>query len=191
METDDRVLAEAILSRGDERAFRTLYRRHTPRLLQLVLRLLGGTEAEAEDVVQETWLRACQGLDGFRWQSSFATWLTTIGVHQARDALRRRGRDRLVPTADPPDTPVAPPELAQRIDLEQAIAGLTEGCRQVLVLHDVQGMTHREIGAVLGIAEGTSKSQLWSARRTLRARLGWRNEGPGEGGESWTPEMTS
>jgi RNA polymerase sigma-70 factor (ECF subfamily) len=169
IEVEDRNLTEAILLRGDENAFRTLYRRHTPRLYLLVLRLLGGTEAE--DVVQETWLRVCQRLDGFRWEASFATWLTTIGVHQARDALRRRGRDRLDPTADPPDTPIPPATVIERIDLEQAIAALADGHRQVVVLHDVEGMTHREIADLLGISEGTSKSQLSDARRNLRAML--------------------
>jgi RNA polymerase sigma-70 factor (ECF subfamily) len=168
---DDRSLSEAILEHGDEAAFRALYRRHTPRLYLLVLRLLGGAEAEAEDVVQEAWLRACQRLDGFRWEASFATWLTTIGVHQARDALRRRGRDRLDATSEPPHTPVPPPTVVERLDLEQAIARLSDGCRQVLVLHDVEGMTHREIGDLLGIAEGTSKSQLSAARRMMRSML--------------------
>ena len=66
-ERDDRTLVERVLERGDERAFRELYRRHTPYLYQFALRVLGGHEQEAEDVIQETWIRAVGGLAGFRW----------------------------------------------------------------------------------------------------------------------------
>ncbi|HEY0154034.1 MAG TPA: sigma factor, partial [Longimicrobium sp.] len=74
----DRELADALLLRRDEAAFRALYRRHTPRLFQVVLRVLGGAEQDAEDVVQETWIRATERLAEFRWEAAFATWLTGI-----------------------------------------------------------------------------------------------------------------
>src|SRR5262245_23379726 len=74
----DRDLADAVRDHGDEHAFRALYRRHTPQLYPLVRRLLAGGPGEAEDVVQETWLRAVQALDRFRWESAFATWITGI-----------------------------------------------------------------------------------------------------------------
>jgi len=171
LEPSDRALAEAVIERGEEAAFRALYRRHTPRLYLFVLRLLGGTAMDAEDAVQETWMRVCRRIGTFRWDSSFATWLTSIGVHVAQDALRRRGRDPLIAAEDPPELPAPPAGIADRIDLDQAIAALPDGCRQVLVLHDVEGMTHTEIGALLGIAEGTSKSQLSAARSALRSLL--------------------
>lgn len=86
----DRSLAELVLG-GDELAFRLLYRRHSPRLYLLVLRLLGGAEADAEDVVQETWLKATERLNTFRWEASFGSWLSAIGLNVARETLRRRG----------------------------------------------------------------------------------------------------
>ena len=169
--TSDRQLAQAVLRAREERAFRTLYRRHTPRVYQLALRLLGGDVREAEDAVQETWIRGLEGLAGFRWESAFGTWLSGIAIHVSRDALRRRqrGREHLwEPTFDPP-APELP--LGERIDLERAIAALPDGYRAVLVLHDVEGMQHEEIGQALEISTGTSKSQLHRARRALRTLL--------------------
>jgi RNA polymerase sigma factor (sigma-70 family) len=169
--TSDRQLAEAVLRAGEERAFRELYRRNTPRLYRLLLRLLGQDIRDAEDAVQETWIRAVEGLERFRWDAAFSTWLHGIGIHVAKDALRRRGRgheDLWDERHDPP-APDAP--LGERIDLERAIALLPDGYRAVLVLHDVEGMPHEEIAAELDLAVGTSKSQLHRARRALRALL--------------------
>jgi RNA polymerase sigma factor (sigma-70 family) len=172
-ERSDRALAQAIAERGDERAFRELYRRHTPRLYAFVLRVIGGDEADAEDVVQETWLRAVRGLSGFRWDAQFGTWLIGIGFNRARDQLRRRGARLEVAAGDEQADGVTPrPPLEAGIDLERAIAALPPGYRSVLLLHDVEGFTHQEIGERLGIAPGTSKSQLSGARRALRAQLG-------------------
>ena len=91
---DDRSLADAVAGAGDERAFRELYRRHTPALYQLVLRMLGGVASDAEDVVQETWIRAVRQLSKFRWESSLRTWVTAIGLNLAREVLRKRARSR-------------------------------------------------------------------------------------------------
>jgi RNA polymerase sigma factor (sigma-70 family) len=170
----DAELVDALRRYGDERAFRELYRRHTPRLYQLVLRLVGGGEADAEDVVQETWLRATSSLERFRWESTFSTWLTGIGLNQARDFLRRAGRrPRYEGDAEGLLTRVATRAgaHAERVDLERAIALLPDGYRTVFVLHDMEGYAHAEIAARLEISEGTSKSQLFHARRALRARL--------------------
>ena len=165
----DQALAEALLQRGDERAFRDLYARHTPRLFQLVLRVVGGAEHDAEDVVQETWIRATEKLGSFRWEAAFGTWLTGIGLNVARGLLRKRGR--WVEMDDAPEPWRPPPNDGDRIDLERAIALLPAGYRTVLVLHDVEGYRHEEIGEMLGIAPGTSKSQLFNARRSLRQAL--------------------
>ncbi|MBU1699818.1 MAG: RNA polymerase sigma factor [Candidatus Eisenbacteria bacterium] len=167
----DRSLAAAILERREESAFRLLYHRHTPRLYQLVLRLVGGVESDAEDVVQETWMRACERLERFRWESAFSTWLRAIGLNVTRDLFRRRSRSPEALWEDPPDPPARVDMIAERIDLEGAIAELPAGCRQILVLYEIEGMKHAEIAAHLGISVGTSKSQLFSARRTLRQRL--------------------
>ncbi len=169
--TPDRSLADAVLRRGDERAFREMYRRHTPRLHQLVLRIVGGSEADAEDVVQETWIRAVEKLGEFRWEAAFSTWLTGIGLNVARSLLRRRGRWNEVGEDGIDAAWRPPPPTGDRIDLERAIALLPAGYRAVLVLHDVEGYTHEEIGDRLGIAPGTSKSQLSHARRALRRVL--------------------
>ncbi len=165
----DQALAARVQNLGDERAFRSLYRRHTPALYPFVLRLLGGVEADAEDVVQETWLHAVGSLRRFRWESSFRTWLLGIGLNQSRDVLRRRARAQSArPRADSVAR-YAPAE--ERMDLERAIASLPDGYRSVLLLHDVQGFTHEEISERLEIAVGTSRSQLHHARRALRGLL--------------------
>ena len=168
--TADQVLAQRNVGVGDESAFRELYRRHTPRLYQFVLRVMGGDELEAEDVVQDTWIRATRNLGGFRWESRFETWLTGIGLNLCRNRLRRGGRwedldeDRLRRVEAPPGE--------DRIDLERAISLLPAGYRTVLILHDIEGFKHAEIAERLGVSAGTSKSQLWSARRHLRRFLG-------------------
>jgi RNA polymerase sigma-70 factor (ECF subfamily) len=155
---------------GDEGAFRALYRRHTPRLRALVQRLLGGGRGDAEDVIQETWLSACRGIHGFRGEAQFSTWLTTIAIRSVQ-ARFRRSPAALV---DLPDdlrvsSPPAPHHAA--IDLERAIARLPDHQRMVLVLHDVEGFTHEEIGRRLEVATGTSKATLSRARRALRGAL--------------------
>jgi RNA polymerase sigma-70 factor (ECF subfamily) len=168
---DDRRWAEELIRSGDEQAFRRLYRRHTPRLYSFSLRFLGGAASDAEDVVQETWVRAVRRLGGFRWQSSLGTWLCGIAHNLCRERLRR------LKTQDEKEAAVPPPNASTagsgglRLDLERAIALLPERCRTVLVLHDVEGWTHQEIARDLDIAAGTSKSQLFEARRRVRTWL--------------------
>jgi RNA polymerase sigma-70 factor (ECF subfamily) len=177
----DRALVGRFLARRDDRTFRELYRRHSPSLNRMIHRLVGSANGEAEDVVQTTWVRAIQRLDAFRWESSLRTWLTGIAVNCSRECLRRRGRDW---TESAEGLDLAEPERIHReispIDLERAIDGLPHRSREVLILHDVAGYTHAEIGELLGIESGTSKSQLSRARRAVRAGLG---EPPGESHE--------
>lgn len=167
----DRELAEAVVASGDEAAFRQLYGRHTPRLLGFVHRLLGWDDVEAEDAVQETWVRVCQSLDRFRWDSLFSTWLMGIGLNVVRDRIRRASRSQVVEFGPAHEEVVPPPSTEDRIDIERAIALLPDGYRIILVLHDVEGMKHAEIADRLGISDGTSKSQLSHARKTLRKLL--------------------
>ncbi len=170
---DDRRLVAEYLRHRREGAFRALYRRHTPRLYQLTLRLAGGDRRDAEEAVQETWIRAAGKLEGFAWRSSLGTWLTGIAINVCRDRLRReRARPRPVPVAPVFDEPAPARVDDRRLDLERAIASLPGRYRQVLVLHDVEGFTHQEIGQFLGIEAGTSKSQLFHARKAMRQRLG-------------------
>jgi len=147
--------------------FRALYRAHTPALHLLALRLLGGAHADAEDAIQEAWIRAVRALPDFRWHSSLRTWLCGIAINCCREILRRR--KPLLDAADAADPP-APP--AQSMGLESLVQSLPDGYREVLVLHDVEGYTHEEIATLLHIAAGTSKSQLSRARAVLRKTLG-------------------
>ena len=173
----ERALAERVLA-GDELAFRQLYRRHTPRLFQLVLRLVGGREADAEDAVQDTWLKASERLGTFRWECAFGTWLCAIGLNVVREQARRRSRRPEVDWPENHDPPQAAPlARVDPMDLERAVGALPAGYRTVLVLHDVEGYTHEEIGTALGIAPGTSKSQLFWARQAVRSALGSRQKG--------------
>ena len=165
----DAALIAAAIS-GAESAFRELFRRHTPHLLQFVTRVLGASRADAEDVVQDTWLRAYPALVTFRSESSFSTWLCSVGLRAAIDSMRRGKRHETETLFD--DNAIAnAPSTEDRMDIETAIAQLAPGYRMVLVLHDVEGFTHEEIGSQLGIAPGTSKAQLFKARRVMRALL--------------------
>lgn len=170
MQPTDRELVERFVQQRDEEAFRLLFRRHTPRLYAIALRLLAQRTAEAEDAVQAAWQRASARLASFEWRSQFATWLTAIVINCARERLRSRTWNVEAPLEGEFRGHERPPGAAT-IDLERAIAALPDGYREVLVLHDVEGMTHTEISAHLGIAAGTSKSQLFHARRRVRALL--------------------
>lgn len=135
----------------------------------LAQRLLSGHHADAEDAVQEAWVRAVRLLAAFRWESSVRTWLCGIVINCCRERLRRRRPVTGLSAADEIAAPPAP-SVSPR-DLESLLRALPDGYRQVLVLHDVQGYTHEEIAALLGISDGTSKSQLSRARAVLRRWL--------------------
>jgi RNA polymerase sigma factor (sigma-70 family) len=156
---------------GNEVAFRELFRRHTPHLLQFVTRVLGKSMVDAEDVVQDTWIRAYPALRTFRNESSFSTWLCAVGLRASIDALRRGKRHSNGFIISDEDAPLELPHHEDRMDLEKAIGMLAPGYRMILVLHDVEGFTHEEIASQLGIAPGTSKAQLFKARRVMRALL--------------------
>ena len=167
----------AVVTRRDERAFATLYDRHTPALYRLALRLTGGSDVEAEEITHDAWVRAVERLATFEWRAALRTWLCAFVVRRARE--RDRAEARNIQPVD--DLALGADDMAlrgtyDRLDLERAIAGLADGFRQVFVLHDVQGYTHEEIADLLGIEPGTSKSQLFRARRALRQAL----EPPGE-----------
>jgi len=156
---------------GVERAFRELFRRHTPHLLQFVSRILGSSGVDADDVVQDTWLRAFPALVTFRGESSFSTWLCAVGLRAALDSMRRGQRRGMEIDMNDEVSGPPPPSHEDRLDLETAIGRLAPGYRAVLVLHDIEGFTHEEIGNQLGIAPGTSKAQLFKARRVMRSFL--------------------
>ena len=166
--TDDHVLVERFLRGRSEDAFRALYRAHTPALYALALRLTGGDRGEAEDLVQESWVRALTALRTFRGQSALRSWLCGVLVNVRRGRMRADWRIIDAPDAEPLADPASNDDA---IDLERAVAALPDGARDVYVLHDVHGYTHREIAELLGIVEGTSKSQLNRARYLLRISL--------------------
>jgi RNA polymerase sigma-70 factor (ECF subfamily) len=170
MERSDRELVERVLSRGDESAFRELYRRHAPILFRLAVRLLGGSDPEAADVLQEAWCRAFEGLRRFSGGSSLRTWLAGVVVNCAREHIRARAHSRSLPSAGLA-RPTAGTSPEGEMDVRRALDALPAGFREVLVLHDVGGYTHEEIALALDIAPGTSKSQLSRARRALRREL--------------------
>jgi RNA polymerase sigma-70 factor, ECF subfamily len=157
---------------GDEAAARTLYDRYAPRVYAVVRRV-AGEDALADDWAQEAWIRVFRALPGFRGDSAFSTWIHRVAVNSALQGLRGQSRHAARETTlSLPVEPAASPEpAALRIALEQAMARLPDGMRQVLVLHDVEGFTHDEIGDLLGIAAGTSKSQLFKARAKMREQL--------------------
>ena len=174
VEPADDELVRTFVASGAEEPFRLLFRRHTPALLRLGQRLLGGDAAAAEDAVQEVWIRAVTRLPEFRFESKLRTWLCGFVVNRCREVLRSRG-DTAPVTALPVSEPAAAPaDTARALDLERAVLSLADGYRAVFVLHDLVGFTHREIAERLEIKEGTSKSQLFLARRALRQRLGGR-----------------
>jgi RNA polymerase sigma-70 factor (ECF subfamily) len=164
----DAALVRAILD-GDRTAFRALYDRHTVPAYQAAWRILGGSRHDADDAMQDTWIRAVASLDRWSGATPFGAWLRGIAVHVAIDMLRRQARF----TDDPGDAVRATADaIDERLDLTAAMAALAPGYRAVLVLHDIEGFSHEEIGQRLGITAGTSKGQLFKARRAMRSLLG-------------------
>ena len=163
---------------GDLAAFEELYRAHAGRLFSVACRMLGNP-TDAEDLLQDIFLSAHRKLDGFRGESALGTWLYRLATNHCLDYLRSRtARMNQVTDAlddDPLYGVVGSRGLAEqtvtRMDLERALAKLPDGCRAAFVLHDVEGLEHREVAQALGIAEGTSKSQVHKARQRLRALL--------------------
>ncbi len=156
---------------GDESAFLALYQRHSGRVRRLVESWVGDP-ALVDDLCQESWLRAFRGLEAFRGDAEFGTWMHTI----ARNVVSSRGRTtrrrtELMEESWRPRVTSSPEPVELRVDLRRAVAALPPGMRRVLWLHDVEGWTHADIGVALGVAEGTSKSQLFKARARLRETL--------------------
>lgn len=170
-EEGDRRLVHRVIQRGDQRAFGALYDRHTTYLYRLALRLTGGNQADANDLVHDAWVRATPRLASFQWKAQLRTWLAGFVINAAREQ-RRAGADEVPLDDDIVASEPVPVGDFERVDLERALSALPAGFRQVLVLHDVEGYTHEEIGDLLGIEPGTSKSQLSRARAAMRRLLG-------------------
>lgn len=186
-DTRGRVSERQLVARvveGEPAAQRELYDSHVDRIYHLAFRLAGEDEL-ARDFTQLTFIRAFERIGDFRFESSLATWLHTIGVSVALNGLRtvktKRNREAPIEAASSIGfTPVnAEPDLKER--LKSAIDALSEKYRTVFLMHDVEGYTHEEIGAALGIPSGTSKTRLFQGRAKLREALAdfrreWINE---------------
>jgi RNA polymerase sigma-70 factor (ECF subfamily) len=159
---------------GDPSAERALYDAHVDRVFRLVYRMAGDLD-RAKDYTQETFIRAFSRLRDFRGEARLSTWLGSIAMSVTLNGLRkvRRLNEREVALEDVTQmgrmTREAEPDLKAR--LTQAIDGLPEGYRAVFVMHDIEGYTHEEIAASLGVHPGTSKAQLFRARARLREAL--------------------
>ena len=170
--TDDVRALSNFRATRDSTSFGHLYQAYTPSLYATAVRITGDPAAAA-DAVHDAWIRTVEGIDAFEQRSSFRTWLTGILINCIRESWRR---DRQHAEADiglDSVNGVPPlPHNVDPIDLEAAIVSLPAGFREVLILHDVEGFTHGEIGTMLGVMPGTSKSQLSRARQRLRETLG-------------------
>ena len=160
---------------GELGAFEELYRTHAGRLYSLAWRMLGNP-TDAEDLLQEIFLLVHRKLDSFKGEAALGTWVYRLATNCCLDFLRSR-QHRLQQASEPLDEamsigPVRHGRLPiDRLDLERAIASLPPGYRAAFVLHDVEGFDHAEVGRLLGIAEGTSKSQVHKARLKIRELL--------------------
>ena len=182
---DDRALVRAA-QRGEEQAFRSLVERYQRRVVQLALGMTKDPD-EAMDIAQETFVRVHRYLPSFKGDSSFFTWTYRIAMNLCLDAQRRRGRSERVEldegdeaeieaAMDPPSAALAGPqrqalnsELRGRI--EEALAGLSENHRAILLLREVEGLSYEELAKVLGIRKGTVMSRLFHARLKMQNKL--------------------
>jgi RNA polymerase sigma-70 factor, ECF subfamily len=159
-------------------AFEALFASHGPRMKSLALNMLGNV-SDAEDAVQEAFLRAFRSRAHFREGATLFTWVTRILINTCYDMGRRRAT-RKGETQIDGGLPVEPPlpmgDHPLRITLERAVQQLAPIYREVFLLCEVEGCTHREVAAILDIPEGTSKARLFEARRQLRTTIRSRKE---------------
>ncbi len=173
VENDDLV---ARCQAGDVDAFEELYRLHSPRIYSLACRMTGSPQ-EGEDLLQDIFLHVHRKLSSFRGDAALGTWLYRLAMNQCLDFVRsRQARMKVVTDGfeeDGSNEPAAPRDMpVARLDLERAIQRLPDGYRSAFVLHDIEGLDHKQIAGLLGITEGTSRSQVFKARSKLRALLG-------------------
>jgi RNA polymerase sigma-70 factor, ECF subfamily len=179
MENEQLTVQRALT--GDQAAMRALWTRHAPHIDVVVRRLVGHDPDLAADVAQEVWIQIFRALPSFRGDAQFGTWAHRIAVNRTLNALRRTKRMAAVEVEMEDDTSSVEPEAERALlaaSIEEAAAKLSPGARTVFLLHDVEGYTHEEIAAELGITAGGSKSQLFKARAKLRILLAHMIDGP-------------
>jgi RNA polymerase sigma-70 factor (ECF subfamily) len=170
---DEAALIDAV-RRGAPGSHEAIYHRYKRRVFALAVRIVGAVEAE--EVAQEAFIRVFRGLPKFRGDAALGTWIYRLAVNAA---LSHRSRRANAPAPDrddvaPEHAVAAPAETrdgALRRQLEAALARLPVGYRTVIVLHDIEGLEHEDVAAILGCHVGTSKSQLHKARARLREAL--------------------
>jgi RNA polymerase sigma-70 factor (ECF subfamily) len=178
LSTDDELLDGC--RRGDVAAFERLYELYGGRMKSLARNLLG-RETDAEDAVQEAFLKVYRGAASFRGGAALSTWIYRILVNTCYDLLRRRQRrseSALEPTPEGPEPAIgsSSSDHSLRIAIEQGVARLRPRHRDVFLLSAVEGFSHREISEVLEIPEGTSRTLLFEAKRRLQEILSARPE---------------
>ena len=169
---DDAQLIAAC-RRGEARAMERLYHQYKRRVFGMAHRIVGSSDAE--EVAQEVFVRVFRGLATFRGDSALSTWIYRLTVNAALSHLARRGRRHEVGDdglSDLPAPPIAERDSALASRIETALAQLPAGYRAILVLHDVEGLSHEECSAILECRVGTCKSQLHKARGKMRELLG-------------------
>jgi RNA polymerase sigma-70 factor (ECF subfamily) len=170
----------ALAAQGDTGAFERVYHAHLGRVHSLARRMAG--PESADELTQDVFVRVWQKLGTFRGESSFGTWLHRLAVNVIIERFRALGtaRNRFLADGDAALERMSDPPSAvrfdTRMDVDAALKRLPTGARTVFVLHDIEGYRHEEIGELLGVSTGTSKSQLHRARMTLRAHLRARKE---------------
>ena len=159
---------------GDRMAAHRLYERHAPRVYRLLFRSVGD-EQLAREYTQDTFVRVFQRLDQYRGESAFSTWLHAVAMSMLFTGLRRvkrlRTRERELAMAESHPAPAVGGDPHLRDRLQTELERLPLRLRVPVVMHDVEGFTHREIAQTLGIPEGTSKARLAEARTRLREAL--------------------
>jgi RNA polymerase sigma-70 factor, ECF subfamily len=171
----DRRLVERVLG-GDERAARALYDAHVERVYRVCYRVAGGDAELAREFTQDAFIRAFAHLPRFQHRSALSTWLHAVAFSVAASGVRRLRRRREVERAaadavdgDANDAEAGDPILRAR--LLEAVEALPEASREVFTLYHLEGCTHEQIGARLGVPVGTSKARLSRARASLREAL--------------------
>lgn len=159
----------AACRRRDIAAFEQLYRLHGDRLKSIAWHILGNRQ-DAEDAVQETFLKLYRAIEGFQAQSSIGTWLCRIAINASHDLARRRRRE--TGYEEQPRNAPAGPQPGLKAALEDALGRIHPRHRMVFLLFEVEGLRHAEIAAVMEIPEGTSKAWLFEARKELKRLLG-------------------